>query len=121
MLAIARPGEVLAAGCRSDPVNVNPTATTTTFASCFLAFAGCEASACPISPPPTALVDTGRSSLDADLQVWIEGEGEEASCGALLSVPLSKVPSRSQVPRPRELASELVPVARSYGAKVCVT
>jgi len=101
-------------------VNVNSTASATAFASCFLAFASSEGRACGfVSLPPTAVVDTGRSSIDADLEVRIDGSGDDASCSALLEIPLSKLPSRSVIPRPRELASELIPVARSYGATIC--
>jgi hypothetical protein len=74
---------------------------------------------CPVIEPD-ALVDTGLSSIRAPLEVTYYGGGEDGgTCSALLALRVSTLPSRSLVPSPRELAEELVPVAKAYGAKTC--
>ena len=78
--------------------------------------------ACPVIEPD-ALVDTGLSSIRTPLEVSYyggdEGDGSGGFCTAFLRLDLSALASRSLVPRPRELAEELVPVAKAYGAKTC--
>ena len=76
--------------------------------------------ACPM-PPPTyeAIVDSGLSSIRSPLHVGVYGDSADSCCHALLDLPLSTLPSRSLVPRPRELADELVPVMKAFGAKTC--
>jgi hypothetical protein len=68
---------------------------------------------------PIALVDTGLSAIRTPLQVTYYGGDGGRACHALLDLSLSELASRSLVPRPRELAEELVPVASAYGAKTC--
>lgn len=75
--------------------------------------------ACPAAPPPVALVDSGLSSLRTPLEVRYEPGPDGGTCYASLELLASALPSRSLVPRPRELAEELVPVAKAYGAKTC--
>ena len=73
--------------------------------------------ACPVDP--NALVELGLSSISEPLQLAIYGDPDPSFCRALLFLTASELPSRSLVPRPRELAQELVPVAKLYGAKSC--
>jgi hypothetical protein len=76
--------------------------------------------ACGVGSEPDALVDTGLSSIGTPLEVSYYGGGDgEGACRATLHLRLSALASRSLVPRPRELAEELVPVAKAYGAKTC--
>lgn len=79
------------------------------------------ARACPMPVPDReALVDVGLSSIRDALRVGIyDREGGDPYCQALLGLELSALPSRNVVPRPREIASEVAPVARAYGAKDC--
>jgi hypothetical protein len=75
--------------------------------------------ACPVlTPTREALVDVGLSSIRTALAVSIYAL-EETYCDAVLALKLSTLPSRSVVPRPRELASELAPAAKAFGAKSC--
>jgi hypothetical protein len=77
------------------------------------------ARACPVAiPTREALVDVGLSSIRTALAVSIYAL-EEPFCDAMLALKLSTLPSRSVVPRPRELASELAPVAKAFGVKTC--
>ena len=77
------------------------------------------ARACPMPPPDReALVDVGLSSIRTALAVAIY-DFDETYCRASLDLPLSTLPSRSIVPRPREIASEVAPVAMAFGAKNC--
>ncbi|HKA15021.1 MAG TPA: hypothetical protein VKH41_08395 [Myxococcota bacterium] len=73
--------------------------------------------ACPVADPPLALVDTGLSSIATPIEVY--GDPDGGSCSALLQLAVESLPSRSLVPRPHELAEQLVPVAREFGAKTC--
>jgi len=74
-------------------------------------------------PEPTneALVDVGSSSIREPLYVatYAGDEGEEDSCLARMALSLSDLPSRRLVPRPRELAEALAPVANAFGARTC--
>jgi hypothetical protein len=75
--------------------------------------------ACPVVEPD-ALVDSGLSSIRTPIQVNYYGGGQDGGfCHARLALELSTLPSRNLVPRPRELAGELVPVAKAFGAKTC--
>jgi hypothetical protein len=80
-----------------------------------------DARACSIAAPDReALVDVGLSSIREALRVGVwDREGGDPYCQASLDLELSTLPSRSIVPRPREIASELAAAARAYGAKEC--
>jgi hypothetical protein len=65
----------------------------------------------------SALVDTDLSSIRTPIEVYIDREAGE--CNAMLKLAVAELPSRSLVPRPRELADRLVPVAKSFGVKTC--
>jgi len=75
------------------------------------------ASSCMVDSTPIALVDTGLSSIPTPLEVRVDPEGD--GCRASLSLTVSSLPSRRLVPAPRELAEQLVPIARAFGAKKC--
>ena len=80
-----------------------------------------DARACSIAAPNReALVDVRLSSIREALRVGVwDRAGGDPYCQASLDLSLSTLPSRSIVPRPRELASELAAAARAYGAKEC--
>ena len=89
---------------------------------CLVSFLLSDAArACPMPPPDReALVDVGLSSIRDALSVAVyDREGGDPYCRALLDLHLSALPSRSIVPRPREIASEVAPVAKAFGAKNC--
>jgi hypothetical protein len=74
---------------------------------------------CPVaSTSQQVLVDAGLSSIRDPIWVGIY-DGEEKYCAAMLDLPLSAVPSRSQVPRPSELGDALAPVASVLGVRRC--
>ena len=76
--------------------------------------------ACPVSVPDReALVDAGLSSIRDAISVAVYDREGDPYCQALLDLKLSALPSRSIVPRPREIAAEVAPVAKAYGAKNC--
>jgi hypothetical protein len=77
------------------------------------------ASACPVPPPPDALVGLGLSSIRDDLEVRVHGEGDARSCHATLDLPVESLPSVGLAPRPREIAPVLAPVARALGVETC--
>jgi hypothetical protein len=66
---------------------------------------------------PRALVDTGLSSIRTPIEVYADPETDE--CHAMLRLSVEALPSRNLVPVPRELARELVPVAKAFGARTC--
>jgi hypothetical protein len=86
-------------------------------ATCLLLSIADAVLACPVEP--TALVEPGLSSISAPLQLAIYGGADAGFCRAVLVLAVSELPSRRLVPRPRELAPDLVPVAEVYGAKTC--
>jgi hypothetical protein len=82
------------------------------------------ANACFAMPDPEyeALVDVGSSSIRKALYVatWAADTGEgDAACRAHMVLSEADVPSRRLVPRPRELAESVAPVASAFGAKTC--
>ena len=68
-------------------------------------------------PTPRVLVDTGLSSIRTPIEVYADRETDE--CHAMLKLSVQELPSRNLVPVPRELARELVPVAKAFGSKTC--
>jgi hypothetical protein len=77
------------------------------------------ARACPVDATATALVDTGLSALSEPLVFMTYGRPEASRCRAVLLLRISALASRRLVPRPRELAELLVPVASAYGVQSC--
>lgn len=89
-------------------------------ASCLLVLStSSPARACPVDPFAEAFADAGLSSISTPLEVQLYGDPDAARCRARLLLDVSMLASRSLVPRPRELAEGLVPVARAYGAQSC--
>src|SRR5262245_17228786 len=72
---------------------------------------------CFFETSPFALVDTGLSSIATPIEV--RGDPDGSWCRASLNLSVLSLPSRSLVPAPRELAEQLVPIARVLGAKAC--
>ena len=70
-------------------------------------------------PIQEALVDSGLSSIRAPIHVVVQGHPPDAYCDATLELSLSALPSRRLVPRPRELARELVGMAKAFGVRTC--
>jgi len=80
--------------------------------------------ACPVMGEPTveALVDAGLSSIRTPLRLTVYRRDDDPSggvCIASLDLALSELPSRRLVPRPRELADAVAPVAEVFGVKSC--
>lgn len=73
--------------------------------------------ACPMEAD--AVIDVGLSSISTPLELGIFRGPDATYCSAWLVLDASALPSRSLVPRPRELAEELVPAAQAYGADTC--
>ena len=72
---------------------------------------------CLVEETPFALVDTGLSSIATPIEV--RADPDRRWCYASLSLSVLSLPSRSIVPVPRELAGQLVPIARAFGATKC--
>jgi hypothetical protein len=72
---------------------------------------------CPVDATPVALVDTGLSSIPTPIEV--RGGPDGSWCRASLHLSVLTLPSRSLVPVPRELAEQLVPIARAFGMENC--
>ena len=73
-------------------------------------------------PEYEALVDVGSSSIREPLYVatYAAGSGAgDVACRARIMLSDADVPSRRLVPRPRELAESVAPVASAFGAKTC--
>ena len=76
------------------------------------------APACILAEPrQEALVDAGSSSIREPIHVTVYGDGDY--CYALRDLPHAAVPSRSLVPRPRDLADEVAPVMQAFGVRAC--
>jgi hypothetical protein len=74
---------------------------------------------CGGSPEAEAVVGLDLSAIEEDVELSIYGRGDDRVCHASLWLSLSKLASRSLVPRPREIAEDIAPAARSYGAETC--
>ena len=79
------------------------------------------ARACPVAPPDReALVDVEVSSIRLPLEVGVYDDPDAPWCRALMALAPSALPSLRLVPRPRELAGDLAPVAEVFGVKTCM-
>ncbi|TMA35824.1 MAG: hypothetical protein E6J87_02460 [Deltaproteobacteria bacterium] len=88
--------------------------------ACLFALLVSAARACPVmTPDREALVDVEVSSIRLPLEVGVYDDPDAPWCAAGMELAPSALPSLRLVPRPRELAGELAPVAKVLGAKTC--